>query len=123
MLAFLSLSSTRSQVVQLRSLTNAAQLLTDLCQPTTISMDACPAARHLIGLQSSLVVIGDEFTSFYDISQRSGSNRLGSSPEAVVKKRKGSVASAVAKQGADGGEMWDIKAGFRLRQGYGTILA
>lgn len=129
-LAFLSLSATRSQVIQIRSLMSATQLLTDLTQTTTVSMDICPAARHLIGLPSGLLVVGDEFSLFHDIQQRDGSKssvRLGSSPEAVAKKRKGSVGgslvSTFAKSDVDGGDVWDFKTGFRLRQGFGNVLA
>lgn len=100
---------------------------------------SCPAARRVLpisttGRQKLLLVIGDEFAVLYSFAPVSTSGRRPSispansqragavnrSPQAEVKqlgkRRKSSSAS-------EAGEKWELRPMWRIRQGFGTVMA
>ena len=106
---------------------------------------SCPAARRVLPISSEfMLVIGDEHTCLYSFtlapqspriaraslsssqgpkspraaSQRSPQNELASG---TGKRRKSSMASQ--RSGLDSGERWELRPVWRVRQGFGTVLA
>lgn len=108
---------------------------------------ACPAARRVLPIPSSsgnkhALVIGDEHCVLYSISnaptspriRRPSTSSVTTSPRAasrrspqtemhgsVGKRRKSSM--TMKGIGEEGGDKWEVKPVWRVRQGFGTVLA
>ena len=111
---------------------------------------SCPAARRVLPIPTGgndrlVLVIGDEHSVLYSMSETPQSPRISrlstssgilstTSPRAnatrrspqtdmagnVGKRRKSSVSS---KAGIDSGDLWEFRPVWRVRQGFGTVLA
>lgn len=110
---------------------------------------SCPAARRVLPIPTSgndkyALVIGDEHAVLYSISQTpqspsasrrlSSSTNIGSSPRASATRRSpqtemvGSVGKrqrklSTASVSVGGGDKWEVRPVWRVRQGFGTVLA
>jgi DNA damage-binding protein 1 len=111
---------------------------------------SCPAARRVMPIPTTsshermILVMGDEHSVLYSLalvpqspraSRLSGSSNVATSPRASavkrspqtemvgaqVKKRKSSMTAK--RPSLDGGERWEMRPVWRIRQGFGTILA
>jgi DNA damage-binding protein 1 len=100
---------------------------------------SCPGARRILpiptdGAEKKAIIIGDEYTVLYSFgpvtphARDPGSSPMSSprasavnrSPQAEMKqlgkRRKSSI-------GGEGGLRWELKPVWRIRQGFGTVLA
>lgn len=110
---------------------------------------SCPAARRVLPINDSpmgeklALVIGDEFSTLYSISlalqspriSRSSLSGANTSPRAANTRRspqtemvsgtgKRRKSSITQRQGSlESGEKWEVKPVWRIRQGFGTVLA
>ena len=164
MISFLWLSSASTLHLQARRLSTSLRSFSevsksiDIVMPTgggstDIDPDAdfndipfsCPAARRVLPInQELMLVIGDEHSCLYSLSQVPQSPRasklgLSSSPTTVTtsprasairrspqnemtgntKRRKASMTG----QKSDSTDRWELRPVWRVRQGFGTVLA
>ena len=109
---------------------------------------SCPAARRVLpiptqGNDKLVLVIGDEHAVLYSFSQvlqsprvsrLSSSTSMNTSPRANATRRspqtemvgiagKRRKSSTTSKSLGDGGDKWELKPIWRVRQGFGTVLA
>lgn len=99
---------------------------------------SCPGARHVIPIpgihnERLALVVGDEFSVLYSFAQAGGRERVhstsqSSSPRAsAVNRSPQTEAKQIGKRRksstTEGGGRWDIKPVWRMRQGFGTVLA
>jgi DNA damage-binding protein 1 len=99
---------------------------------------ACPGARHIIPVpgiddERLALVVGDEFSVLYSFSQvgereRTSSISQSTSPRAsAVNRSPQTEARQIGKRRksstSEGGRRWELKPIWRMRQGFGTVLA
>ncbi len=168
MLSFLWLSSDSALQLQMRKLSLIAHSFTeasrslDVVSPVRSSTEinaqtdyndvpfSCPAARRVLpipttGSDKLALVIGDEHTVLYSISQTpqspsasrrlSSSTAVGSSPRASATRRSPQIemvggvgkrprkSSTASRSFGEGGDKWEVRPVWRVRQGFGTVLA